>query len=140
MALRLMADSLIFTTIQVVWVTRNGETPVTTKQMQPTAGDTQVYSLDMELELEPLSQGDTVTCRATNTIGQAESSVIVKLEQGEASKQAELQVAQFDDQEAYFEDYDESYNEDFMTVTTDSNTIVEKGNIGVILLLLECEV
>ena len=65
---------------------------------------------------------------------------MIKLEQGEASKQEVLQVAQFDDQEPYFEDYDESYNEDFMTVTTDSNTIVEKGNIGVILLLLECEV
>ena len=81
MALRLMADSLIFTTIQVVWVTRNGETPVTTKQMQPTAGDTQVYSLDMDLE--PLSQGDTVTCRATTTIGQAEASVMVKREEEE---------------------------------------------------------
>ena len=62
------------------------------------------------------------------------------MEQGEASKPGDLQVAQYDEQEQYFEDYDESYTEDFMTVTTDSNTIVEKGNTPVILLLLECEV
>ena len=55
-------------------------------------------------------------------------SQMIKLEQGEASKQADLRVAQFDEQEQYFEDYDESYSEDFMTVT-DSNTVVEKGNI-----------
>ena len=61
-------------------------------------------------------------------------SQMIKLEQGEASKQAELQVAQFDDQEQYFEDYDETYTEDFMTVT-DSNTIVEKGTNLVFLLL-----
>ena len=66
-------------------------------------------------------------------------SHMIKLEQGEASKQAELQVAQFDDQEQYFEDYDETYTEDFMTVA-DSNTIVEKGNDLIFLLLLECEV
>ena len=63
-------------------MTRNGETPAT-KQMQPTTGDTQLYSLDLDLELEPLSQGDTVTCRATTTIGQAETSVIVKWEEEE---------------------------------------------------------
>ena len=66
-------------------------------------------------------------------------SHMIKLEQGEGSKQAELQVAQFDDQEQYFEDYDETYTEDFMTVA-DSNTIVEKGNDLIFLLLLECEV
>ena len=66
-------------------------------------------------------------------------SHMIKLEQGEASKQAELQVAQFGDQEQYFEDYDEAYSEDFMTVA-DSNTIVEKGNDLIFLLLLECEV
>ena len=58
-------------------------------------------------------------------------SQMIKLEQGEASKQADLRVAQFDEQEQYFEDYDESYSEDFMTVT-DSNTVVEKGNILVL--------
>ena len=66
-------------------------------------------------------------------------SHMIKLEQGEASKQAELQVAQFDDQEQYFEDYDETYTEDFMTVA-DSNTIVEKGNDLIFLLFPECEV
>ena len=64
-------------------------------------------------------------------------SQMIKLEQGEASKQADLQVAQFDEQEQYFEDYDESYSEDFMTVT-DSNTVVEKGNI--LVLFCWCEV
>ena len=32
-------------------MTRNGETPATTKQMEPTSGYTQVYSLDLEVDL-----------------------------------------------------------------------------------------
>ena len=108
MALRLMADSLIFTTIQVVWVTRNGETPAT-KQMEATAGDTQVYSLDldMELDMEPLSQGDTLTCRATTSIGQAETSVMVKLEQEE-------EWGHFQD-DFDFEDLEFDENDDVLT-------------------------
>ena len=60
-------------------MTRNGVN--VTNQTDPGAGYMQLYWLD--LDLEPLGQGDTVTCRATTAIGQAEASIMVKLQEEE---------------------------------------------------------
>ena len=85
-------------------------------------------------KIKPHSIKPTSTSRNFPAVVEEEDEIqevdsqMIKLEQGEASKPGELQVAQFDEQDQYFEDYDENYTEDYMTVT-DSNTIVEKGKI-----------
>ena len=45
---RLYLRRVALSPIQVVWVTRNGVTPATTNQMEPTAGDTELYQGDYD--------------------------------------------------------------------------------------------
>ena len=50
----------------------------------------------------------------------------------EAGKAEELQVAAFDDQGPYFEQYEENYAEEYamsMSVSDSNSTMVEKGNL-----------
>ena len=55
---------------------------------------------------------------------------VIKQEQMEAGKAEELQVAAFDDQGPYFEQYEENYAEEYAMSVSDSNsTMVEKGNL-----------
>ena len=57
---------------------------------------------------------------------------VIKQEQMEAGKAEELQVAAFDDQGPYFEQYEENYAEEYamsMSVSDSNSTMVEKGNL-----------
>ena len=57
---------------------------------------------------------------------------VIKQEQMEAGKAEELQVAAFDDQGPYFEQYEENYGEEYamsMSVSDSNSTMVEKGNL-----------
>ena len=103
---------------------------LTQSQSQNQQGSSSSKPSQTAAKIKPTTTFKAAQEEEEDEIQEVEShSQIIKMEQGEASKPGGLQVAQYDEQEQYFEDYDESYTEDFMTVNTDSNTIVEKGRI-----------